>query len=222
MKTIVIGFVENIETDWRLKQAAQSAARENTLIICADGGGEAALAWEIKPDLLIGDMDSINPTTLEILQKQPELEVRRLPVEKDETDLEMGLYAALERGATEITIIGGLGGRLDHTLGNLYLLAAPQLQQTGLKLRILGQREEIFLLRAGEKRAIEGQPGELLSLFPFAGDATGVSTANLYYPLDNETLLFGPTRGISNVFTASSAQISLENGLLLIVHTFKI
>ncbi len=220
MQAIVIAFVEDILIDGRLKRYAQAAERAGAAVICADGGGEAAHAWGLNPRLLIGDMDSISPATLAELSARPGLEVRRLSVEKDETDLEMALYAAVEMGADEITIVGGLGGRLDHTLGNLYLLAAPRLLSAGAKMCLLGEHEEVFLLQGGNQLSIEGQGGELLSLIPLAGDAQGVRTQNLYYPLKGETLFFGPTRGVSNVFTASPAEISLEKGLLLAIHTF--
>jgi thiamine pyrophosphokinase len=207
--------------DGRLKSFARKAAQEDTPVICADGGGEAARAWGINPRLLVGDMDSISSQTLAYFQNSPEVEIRRLPVEKDETDLEMALYAALEYEAKNITIVGGLGGRLDHTLGNLYLIAAPALVEAGARARLLGEQEEVYLIRGGDQLTIEGQTGELLSLIPLAGEAQGVYTDNLYYPLKGETLFIGPTRGVSNVFTAPQATISLEAGMLLAIHTFK-
>lgn len=220
MRAVVIAFVEDIFREGRLKRYAQEAAREGVPVICADGGGEAARAWHIQPQLLIGDMDSISPETLAELEALAGVEVRRLPVEKDETDLEMALYAALELGANQITVVGGLGGRLDHSLGNLYLLAAPKLREAGAKVRLLGENEEVFLLRGGEQLTVEGQVGELLSLTPLGGDAVGVRTGNLYYPLRGETLFIGPTRGVSNVFTTNRAEISLEQGMLLVIHAF--
>ncbi|MEI6044802.1 MAG: thiamine diphosphokinase [Chloroflexota bacterium] len=220
MQAIVIAFVEDILSAGRLKHYAQETERQGGLVICADSGGEAALSWGLHPHLLIGDMDSIRTETLAELSTQPNLEIRQMPVEKDETDLELALYAALDRGANEITILGGLGGRLDHTLGNLYLLATPRLDQPEVRARLLGEREEVFLLRGGQQFQVEGQPGELLSLIPLAGDAQGVRTGNLYYPLKGETLFIGPTRGISNLFTSTPAEISLEAGLLIVIHTF--
>lgn len=220
MRAVVIAFVEDIFKEGWLKRFAQEAAHEGVPVICADGGGEAACAWGITPQMLIGDMDSLSPATLAELSARPGVEVRRLPVEKDETDLEMALYAALEMGASEITVVGGLGGRLDHSLGNLYLLAAPKLRESGARVRLLGENEEVFLLQGGQQLTVEGQVGELLSLIPLGGDAVSIRTHNLYYPLRGETLFIGPTRGVSNVFTSNQAEISLEHGMLLVIHTF--
>ncbi len=220
MQAVVIAYVEDIALDGRLKRFAQEAEQAGAIIICADGGGEAAYTWGLNPRLLVGDMDSISPQTLAELRNRPGLELRRLAIEKDETDLEMALYAALELGATEITVVGGLGGRIDHTLGNLYLLAAPVLLESGARVRLLGEREEVFLIRGGEQLVIEGQPGELLSLIPLGGAAKGVRTDDLYYPLKGETLFIGPTRGVSNVFNTTRAKVFLEEGLLLAIHTF--
>lgn len=217
-EAIIIAFVEDGREQGRLWRRAEEALANGALLICADGGGEVALAWNLHPDWLVGDMDSISPASLAALQALPGLQVRRVPVEKDETDLELALYTALEAGASTITILGGLGGRLDHTLGNIYLLAAPRL--AGTEVRLLSEREEVRLLRGGETAHITGQPGELLSLVPLSAVAQGVRTLGLYYPLHSEALYLGPSRGISNVLVEATATISFDEGLLLLVHTF--
>jgi len=219
-QAVIIGFIENREISSRLYAFAKGAVSDGALLICADGGGEVALAWDLTPDLLVGDMDSISPATLETLAARPGVEVRVVPAEKDETDLELALLTALERGAKEITILGGLGGRLDHTLGNIYLLAAPQLVQAGAKVRLLAEQEEVFVLRGGQTLELPGQPGDILSLIPLTPEARGILTENLYYPLRREPLYIGPTRGISNVFTTGTASVTFEEGLLLVIHRF--
>ncbi len=166
-------------------------------------------------------MDSLSPTSLAYYRNLPGLEIRLLPAEKDETDLEAAIYAALDFGPEKITIIGGLGGRIDHTLGNLYLLAAPRVRGSGVKVNILGENEAIWLLEGGGELLLEGKSGDLLSLIPFQGEAVGIKTHNLYYPLNNETLIPGLTRGISNIFTTSNPAVSLSKGLLLVIHTWK-
>jgi thiamine pyrophosphokinase len=219
-QAVIIGFIENRDFSSSLYAFARGAVESGALLICADGGGEVALAWDLTPDLLVGDMDSISPQSLETLTNRPGVEVRIVPAEKDETDLELALLSALERGAKEITILGGLGGRLDHTLGNIYLLAAPQLDQAGAKARLLAEQEEIFVIRGGQTLELAGQPGDILSLLPLTPAATGIQTENLYYPLRREPLYIGPTRGISNVFTAQTASVTFEDGLLLVIHRF--
>jgi thiamine pyrophosphokinase len=166
-------------------------------------------------------MDSISPTALQTLSASPAVTVKTSPIEKDETDLELAILQAIGLGAQELTIIGGVGGRLDHTLGNLYLLAMPQLAQAGIKARILAETEEIFVLRpADSPLVLNGAAGEIVSLFPLNGEAERVYTKNLYYPLNRETLYFGPSRGISNHLTGPQAEVGLESGLLLVIHQF--
>jgi thiamine pyrophosphokinase len=219
-KAVIIGFIDNLDRQTRLYAYARQAVESGALLICADGGGDVALAWDFLPGFLVGDMDSISPDSLEILSRSPGVEVRAAPVEKDETDLELALLTALEQGACDITILGGLGGRLDHTLGNIYLLAAGQLVQAGAKARLLGELEEVLVLRGGEELELKGQPGELVSLIPLTPVALGVRTGGLYYPLRGEPLYIGPTRGISNEFTGTLATVSFEEGLLLVIHRF--
>ncbi|MEI7556090.1 thiamine diphosphokinase [Candidatus Chlorohelix sp.] len=220
-KAIILAYVAQPLNSSRLKKFTQDAVAAGALLICADSAGEAALEWDLLPHWLVGDMDSIAPTVLRELKAQPSVKVDIHPAEKDETDLELAIERALSEGASAITIVGGVGGRLDHTLGNLYLLSMPSLARSKACARILSENEEIFLLRPDNSPLIlEGKKGELVSLFPFNGAATGVYTENLYYPLRHETLYFGPSRGISNVMLFEKAEISLEEGCLLVIHTF--
>src|SRR5690606_23974135 len=142
--------------------------------------------------------------------------VHRHPVEKDETDLELALNLVAKGGARWIRIVGGLGDRLDQTLSNIYLLALPVLR--GVDARLLAGAQEAWLMYPGEN-VVEGAAGDTLSLLPISGEATGVRTENLYYPLRDETLAFGPARGVSNVLTAPQAKVWLQDGVLLAVHT---
>ena len=134
------------------------------------------------------------------------------------TDLELALLYAVESGAEEILVLGALGGRPDHTIANLHLLAHPAL--AGRQVRMLGANYQLFLLRGGEEGTVNGQAGDTLSLLPLAGDAHGIHTAGLRWALAGDTLRFGPARGVSNEMTASTARVRLEQGLLLVVHTF--
>lgn len=184
-------------------------------VIAADGGTASALVCGAKPDLIIGDMDSVDPDLLENLQSQ-DTEIRRYPVEKDLTDLELALLAAAERDAKIIRVLGALGGRLDHTLSNIYLLALPELE--GRDVRLVAGNQEAWLMHPGET-TISGKTGDTLSLIPLNGAVEGVETENLYYPLREETLKFGPARGVSNVMTADRAIVRSRRGELLIIHT---
>ncbi len=190
-------------------------AIDRPLVLAADGGAHIAAAYELRPDAIIGDMDSVAPGLLAELEEQG-TQVIRYPPEKDETDLELALKEAAARGCDPIIIIGGTGGRLDQSLANVYLLALPEL--AGRTVRMVAAREEVMLLRPGA-HTLHGSPGDTVSLLPVGGPAYGVRTDDLAFPLRGETLEFGPARGVSNEMRADSAQISLERGWLLVIHT---
>lgn len=183
--------------------------------IAADGGARQAAFFGFQPKTVIGDMDSLSSDEIDA-QAAAGAEIRRFPIEKDETDLELALKLAADNGARWIRIIGAIGDRLDQTLGNIYLLALPDLR--GLDVRITAGKQQAWLLYPGET-LIEGQPDDTLSLIPVNGAAKNVRTTGLYYPLRGETLAFGPARGISNVLTTSPAKVAFSSGILLAIHT---
>ncbi len=183
-------------------------------VIAADGGTHNCEALGIKPDLIIGDLDSIEPDDV-TSYRETGVEVIRYPTHKDESDLELSLEYTFAHGYTEIIIIGGLGERWDMTMINILLMAHPK--YSGLNIRLLDGTQELFLIKSGMPVDLPGKPGDTLSLIPLAGDACGISTHGLEYPLNNETLQFGASRGVSNVFTAASAQINFSQGLILCI-----
>jgi thiamine pyrophosphokinase len=189
---------------------------EGDWIIGADGGAAQALAWGLVPHLVIGDMDSLSGEARAALEAQGSRFVVH-PRAKDETDLELALTHAAQQGAREIVVLGALGGRLDHTVANVLLLALPQLD--GLVVRIAGDGGNALLVRGGGEATLEGRPGDLVSLLPLGGDAHGVTTAGLTWPLAGDTLRFGFSRGVSNEMTAPVARIAVQEGYLLVVHS---
>ncbi len=181
------------------------------LLICADGGARAALAHGLRPSHVIGDFDSLDDAELAQLAAGG-AQLHRHPPAKNETDLELAL---LLTSPGEIVILGALGGRIDQTLANLLLLTLPALR--GRVVIIAHGPEQIQLLDARTGRAsltLNGHSGDTVSLLPFGGDAIGVSTAGLEYPLRDETLFIGPARGVSNVMQADHARITLRAGML--------
>lgn len=182
-------------------------------LVAVDGGLRHLQALGRPPQVLIGDLDSVTEADIEWASAAGG-RVLRYPPEKDETDLELALDLARAEGYTTILLVGALGGRVDHLLGNLSLLAHPVLG--GLDARIVEPGMEVFLIR--DEREIEGRAGDLISLLPLFGVARGVRTQGLQYPLRDEDLLPYRTRGISNVMLGSRAVVSLESGLLLCVH----
>lgn len=195
--------------------AVEQALASGKLIIAADSGAQTALRYGYVPAFVVGDLDSLPQATLKELEEAG-CQVVAAQEEKDETDTELAIELALRQGATRITLLGALGGdRFEHTFANLLLLSAYE----DTPLEIVDGHSRGWLLRGPGTASIEGQPGDLLSLFPLMASAEGVSTENLYYPLRAETLRFGRPRGISNVFLTQHANVSLSKGLLLVVHT---
>jgi thiamine pyrophosphokinase len=183
------------------------------LVICADGGAQHALALGLAPDVVVGDLDSLDGNLRARLEDEG-CQVLVHPPRKDETDLELALRYAIDHGVDEILILGALGGRIDQTLANVLLLALPELE--GVRTRIVAGDQELFLIRG--QAFIEGQVGDTVSLLSIAGDVTGITAEGLEYPLQHGTLKFGPTLGISNVLTAPVARVQVGQGLLLCVH----
>jgi thiamine pyrophosphokinase len=197
--------------------------RPGDVLACADGGARVALALGQKPHIVIGDFDSLSPAELDRLAACGS-ELRRHPPQKDETDLELVLLWAAEFLAGhpepqrhELTLLGATGGRTDQTLANLMLLALPGLRT--LNVVVASGNERMQLIQPEHPCDLHGMPGDTVSLLPLGGDARGVRTRGLHYPLDGDTLRFGPARGVSNVMRASRASISVQAGCLLCIHT---
>ncbi len=194
--------------------ALSSVVDEDAFIIAADGGLKHVRALDLKPDLVIGDLDSISADDIKWLDDQG-VEIIRHQKEKDETDLELALSHCLGTGADKITIYGATGGRLDQSLSNISLLSLPELE--GKHIKYDDGREEIFLID-GELE-VAGTPGDTVSLIPLFGKADGIITEGLKYPLRGETLYPAHTRGVSNVMEQEKVLIRVGSGSLLCIHT---
>ncbi len=182
-------------------------------LICADGGARIALALGLSPEVVVGDLDSLDET-MQARLKAMGCRFAVYPAAKDWTDLELALKLAVQEGAAEIVILGALGGRLDQELANILLLLLPEVE--GVPTRIVDERQEMFIVRG--QAEIAGQSGDVVSLIPLGGDVEGIVTEGLLYPLRDEPLLSGPARGVSNVMTGPKARVTLRSGALLIVH----
>ena len=182
-------------------------------IICADGGTRHALALGIQPDLIIGDLDSAEEGAVQKFRNDG-VKVEAYPRDKNETDLELAINRAIVLKPKQIIILAALGGRLDQTLANITLLTDPRL--TAFDVRLDDGVEEVLLCR--DQVEVHGRSGDLVSLIPWQGTVTGIQTSGLRWALQREALYPDKTRGISNELTGDSASISLESGLLLIVH----
>ena len=209
--TLVVIFANG---EMRYPEAIRAMAQNAKLIIAADGGLTHIQSLGLRPHLLIGDLDSVTPDQVRWAEEQG-CEIRRFPAEKDETDLELALQAAEESGCRNVVITAALGGRLDQTLSNIFLMNLPRLSD--LELRIdEGDQEVILILQEIE---LEGREGDVVSLLPLSPIVRGIKTRGLRYPLMDESLVFYQSRGISNQMTGNSAKIQIQSGILLCIHT---
>ena len=185
------------------------------LIIAADGGMTHCRALGIKPSIVIGDLDSLDPDYLKSLQTSG-TEIISYPINKDQTDLELALHKAFDLGSDEILVLGALGARWDMTIANLFLSASPEFSK--VTIRLIDGHQEIILLRGKGELTFKGKKGDILSIVPLGQDAYGVTLRGLEYPLKDDVLKFGATRGISNVLIDDTATVYLKKGLLLCIH----
>jgi len=187
---------------------------DGATVIAADGGVDRALALGLHVDLAIGDFDSISSEGLAAVEVAG-ARVERHPPDKDATDLELALDAAIALDPARIVVIGSGGGRLDHLLGSVLLLG----RYASAEIDAYLGTARIHIVHSS--RTLTGIPGELVSLAPLHGAADGVTTRGLVYPLSSETLAAGSSRGISNLFAAEAAAVSLERGAIAVVRPGK-
>lgn len=189
------------------------------LVIAADGGAAFVDAAGRRPDVLVGDLDSADAGLVARLAAAG-VAIERHPAAKEATDAELAIDRAIAAGARRITVIGALGGkRLDHELANVLLLADPTWAAATDDLRLVRGETTVRAVRGPGRIVIEAPVGATVSLLPIGGDATGIVTEGLRFPLAGETLRLGRSRGISNEVVGAGASVSLETGVLLVAET---
>ena len=203
MRAVIIGNGEIKDYDF-----IAGKLRKGDYIVCADGGYRHAARLGVKPDVLIGDMDSLSDS-----ENDYDGEIINLPVRKDFTDSEVCVKYVLLKDFDEILMLGFIGTRLDHTITNITLL--KQIAESGKKGKITDEHNEIYY--ALSENVIYGKKGDIISIIPFGQDLTGISTSGLDYPLDNENLIFGESRGVSNIMTSNKCTVNIQGGVGLII-----
>lgn len=182
------------------------------LVIAADSGLDLARALGWRTDVVVGDMDSVDPTALAEAERMGAHLVRH-PRDKEATDLELALDAATDRGAERIVVVGSPAGRMDHLLGGALVLASPRFRSVQLEAWLGGS----LVVPVHDRRALTGAPGSLVSIFAVGGAADGVTTQGLRWPLRGERLEPGSTRGISNELVEGHAEVELTGGTVLVL-----
>ncbi|HOQ07551.1 MAG TPA: thiamine diphosphokinase [Clostridiales bacterium] len=182
------------------------------LVISADSGARHCTAMGIVPDIAVGDFDSIDGGDYSRIEAAG-AGIFRYPVEKDMTDSELAVEIAIEKGCSRIILLGAVGSRLDHSMSNLFLL--KKMLDANVDGIIADEKNEVRLI-SGSIR-LKREDGAFVTLLPFGGDASGVTTHGLYFPLDNAELKVGSSRGVSNRFSEDEAYIEVKDGLLLVI-----
>ena len=185
---------------------------KDDFLIAVDGGLNHITNLGLKPNLIIGDLDSVKEEKLNQFRKL-NVKIEKYPVDKDQNDLELAIQAAVNMNPKTIWIVAALGNRIDQTLANIFLLTREDLE--AIDTHLFDGVRDVFLIR--NEAAIKGNTGQRVSLIPIQGPVKGIRTEGLHYPLNNETLYPDQTRGISNRISNPTARISIEDGLLLCI-----
>jgi len=195
----------------KVRTNIMSCSSKDALVLSVDGGIENTVKLALKPDIVIGDMDSIDRKRYR--KELSSAQVISVHPEKDESDTQLAAQYALDMGIKDITFAGVCGGRLDHTFANIMLLASPDMEKADV--RIVTEDSQAFVMdRSG---TVKGKPGRLISIFSITPHTSFVRTTGLKYELKDERLEQSPARGLSNVFTSEEAALEFTGGKVLII-----
>ena len=188
---------------------ADFSKAQGDLVVAADGGYLSVLS-SFTPDVLVGDFDSLSGPL-------PEgIETYRHPVRKDETDMMLAYQIGVQKGYTDFVIIGGTGGRPDHTFANYSLLL--HIVEQGMKAKMIDEKYEYTVIKNSKiELDFTGFPVSTVSIFAFGGDAVGVGISGLEYEVTDATLRASFALGVSNGSVGRRAEISVREGALLIM-----
>ncbi|WP_052636399.1 thiamine diphosphokinase [Peptoclostridium litorale] len=181
-------------------------------VISADGASNVLYKMKKVPDVIIGDMDSIEEDAKSFFLEKG-VEFKRFPSKKDFTDTELSIDYAKDIGADEVVLYAAVGSRIDHSLGNINLLY--YMLKRGMQGRLVNEKNEVRITDG--KLVIEGRKGDLVSVIPVNGDAIGVTLTGLEYPLTDYTIEFGKTIGLSNVMVGESCRIEVKDGCIFVI-----
>ena len=196
---------------------AKSVAKylpKHDYVIAADSGLHSAIDLGLRVNLVIGDMDSVDPAVL-VAAEINGVTIQRMPRDKDATDTELALLAAVAHGSRQIVLVTGGGGRLDHQLGVLSAMQHKALEDC--EVSALWDTARMQLLRGPGLCTIHGKVGDVVGLIAQHGDAIGVTTDGLKWSLNEGTLEAHSSRGVSNELVTATATISLAHGQLFVI-----
>lgn len=205
---VLLNGEESVPTSLR------STINPQDYIVCADGGAQIALRLKIRPSIIVGDFDSLSHKSIQYF-KQQNVPFLRFSKEKNETDAEIALRHIVKQKIRDVFVYGFLGKRTDHFLATLHLPLSPVF--SSLDVVYVSRSQLFFYIR--KRRVITAAPRSLISLLPMSSSVSGITTRGLKYPLSNESLIYGLSRGVSNVFTHKKAIIAVRHGIVLAIVT---
>ncbi len=195
--------------EWHRRQLCPEDDR-----IAVDGGGRHCLAMGLVPHLAVGDFDSMSREVARFYREN-DVPMVSFPADKDYTDFVLAIEASLERGATEILVFGGLGGpRLDMELGNIFALV-PFCGRA--EIALVSEISRVRIVRAGDCITIKGNEGEYLSLLALTNPFITAPSRNLKYQLEELSFTVGETRGISNEICRGEAEVTVKEGMAILI-----
>ena len=202
------------ELGGNVAELIKNSLQSTDYIIALDGGLAFCAEHGIVPDRIVGDFDSLPKEKTELLDRYPGEIIYRLPCEKDDTDTLAAIRMTVELGYESFIIYGGLGGRFSHTMANIQSLM--YLKELGLQGVLVGENSRIFMIK-NESVILSMEDNGYISVFAYSGKAEGVRIKNLKYEVENIELIHSFPIGVSNEFIGKMAEISVENGTLLVV-----
>ncbi|WP_308634314.1 thiamine diphosphokinase [Paenibacillus silvisoli] len=203
-----------IFTGGRLGRWALELIRPGDVLIGADAGALFLIEHGLRPDIALGDFDSVTPEQLSFIREKSGETLDYDPIDKDYTDTELAWRLALSKQPKELLLLGALGTRFDHSLANVHLLRMPQ---HGTQAKIRDERNCIHLV--SDRLALVDEGFTYVSLLPLSEKVTGITLTGFQYPLQDATLEIGQSLGISNKLLGSEGLIEVRQGMLLVIQS---
>lgn len=190
----------------------EELVKQSDYIICADGGTRYFYEKNMKPDVILGDFDSLEEKILKDM-KDKEIDFFKFPVNKDKTDTELAVEYAVQKGAKDITLLGATGSRLDHTLGNIMLLR--EFVDKNIKIRVLDSHNEVYMIK--DSITLDKKENTFVSIIPITDTVKGVTLKGFKYETNNTDFKLGSTFGISNEIIDKVGHITVNDGICLVI-----
>lgn len=213
MKAVIIGG-GSLDPDFSLSYIKEERP---DVVIAVDGGLAFCQLTGLRPDVILGDFDSVPPEILTAYRQEKSAPIEAYDSHKDYTDMELGMRKAMELGCSQAILLGATGTRLDHTLTNIQCL--PILEDAGIEARIVDKNNRIRLLSGKTILHRNRQFGKYVSFLPFGGDVEGVTLKGFVYPLENFYLPYVNSRSVSNEIAQEEAEVSFSRGRLLMIES---